>query len=128
MPLGTELDQLFQPGIEPGSSRRIDAPVRFAEDRAPARVVPDRPSMFVQEPVMVSAQQDEIAQVGGATIGPVDLVVPMNPTVMGTAGETASSITEPELPTQPTRDHPGATPHPEHSHVVGDAALDDPVT
>lgn len=77
---------------------------------------------------MVSAQQDEVAQVGGATIGPVGLVVGMNPTVMGTAGETASSIPEPELPTQPTRDHPGATTHPENPSVVGDAALDDRIT
>jgi ribosomal protein S5 len=62
-------------------------------------VVFDPPSVFVEEPMVVSTHQDQIGQIGGSTVRPVLSVVGMDEILGPTAGETTTAVPIPELTT-----------------------------
>ena len=78
-------------------SRRIDPAIGSVEQGFAVRVPFDAPLVFVEEPVVVSAQQDEIVEVGGPTVGPMLDVVAVDEAEVGTARELASAVSSPEL-------------------------------
>lgn len=96
-PLGS--DEFSESGVEFGSVRRVDPPVGSTECQFPLRVAFDCPPVFVEEPVVEPAQQDQVFEVCGPAIGPMLNVMTVNPTPAAAAGEPASAVPKPELPT-----------------------------
>ena len=90
---------MSESGVESGSDWWVDASVGFPEDGFGVSVVFDRPSVFVEEPVVVSAEEDQIFQVGGSSIGPMGLVVGVEPTFEPTSRPLTASVSMPELVT-----------------------------
>ena len=75
----------------------VDPSVGFVEGELAAWVAFDGPSVFVEEPVVISTQQDQIVEVGGSPVGPMLDVVAMDPTLMRTSRESAATVPMPEL-------------------------------
>ena len=98
-PLGSQPDQFSESGVEPGSGGRVDLSVGFAEHGFVVGIVFDPPSVFMEEPVVVATQQDQIVQIGRSPIRPVSEVVGMNEVSGATTGELTASIPIPELVT-----------------------------
>ena len=98
-PLASETDQLSESGVGSGWDRWVDASVWSPEDGFAVSVVLDGPSMFVEEPVVVTAEEDQIVQVGGSSVCPMCLVMSVEPTWEGTSRPSTATITEPELTT-----------------------------
>ena len=84
------------------------------EDGFAVSVVFDRPSVLMEEPVVVTAEEDQIVQIGGSSIGPMCLVMGVEPTFERTSGPPAVPVPMPELVTQPGWDQPGTTTDPQH--------------
>jgi hypothetical protein len=57
----------------------------------------DLPAVFVDEAMVISAEQDQILQIGETEIGPMFAVMDVEEVSFRTAGEPAASIPEPEL-------------------------------
>lgn len=91
-----------------GSSGWVDLIVVSPEQRKPIWVGLDLPPMLVDEPVVVTTQQDQIVQMGGLALGPVSAMVTVNEVSLRTAGDPAAAIPEPELTPQPGRCEAGA--------------------
>ena len=53
----------------------VGGPVWSAEHRLVSRLSGDVPAVFVDKPVMRPAEQNQVVQVGGPTVGPVLNVV-----------------------------------------------------
>ena len=79
-PLGSLTDEFSESGVESGSGGWVDLAVGFPEDGFPVRVVFDLPSVLMEEPVVITTEQDEIVQIGGSSISPVSDVMGMEPT------------------------------------------------
>jgi hypothetical protein len=83
-------DRIHEAGPHLGPEGLGSRPVRGAvgtdEDDVAVGVALDAPAAFVNEAVMVGAQGDEVVEVGGATLGPVDDVVGVGPAETFTAG------------------------------------------
>ncbi len=77
-PLGSEPDEFSESGVEPGSVGRVDLSVGFAEHGFVVGIVFDPPSVFMEEPVVVATQQDQIVQIGRSPIRPMLVVVGVN--------------------------------------------------
>jgi hypothetical protein len=92
-------DELSESGVEAGSDRWVDASVGFPEDGFAVSVVFDRPSVFMQEPVVVTTEEDQIVQIGGSSIGPMLLVVGVEPSLERTSRPPTASVPMPELVT-----------------------------
>lgn len=106
-----------------GSSGWVDLIVVSPEQRKPIWVGLDLPPMLVDEPVVVTTQQDQIVQIDGPALGPVSAMVTVNAVSLRTAAEPAAAIAEPELTPQPGRYEAGAMPDPQHPTMVGDHTL-----
>ncbi len=98
-PLGSEPDQFSESWVERWVGRWVDVAVGFTEHRFVVAIVFDLPSVFVEEPVVVATEEDQIVQIGRASIGPVLTVVGMNEMSSPTTGEATATIPEPELVT-----------------------------
>ena len=98
-PLGSLADEFSESGVESGSDRWVDASVGFPEYGFAVSVVFDRPSVFMEEPVVVTAEEDQIVQIGWSSIGPMCLVVGMEPTFERTARPPTVPVPMPELVT-----------------------------
>ena len=79
MPLSSEPDQLAESRVEPGTFRRILPPVGPDEHQCSLGAVLDAPPVLMEETVVITAQQDQIVQIGGAAVGPMLDVVTMHP-------------------------------------------------
>ena len=123
-PLSSLSNQDPESGVEPGSDWWVDLTVGSPEDVFPVSVVFDNPSVFVEEPVVISAEQDQIVQIGGSTVSPMGPMVGLNEVSGATTGELTATITMPELVTQPGRDQTGTTSDPQHFGVVVDGTFD----
>jgi hypothetical protein len=89
----------LESGVETGSWWWVFLSIWFAEDGAPGLVGFDLPSVFVEEPVVVSAEEDQIVQIGGSTISPVSDVMGVDEIPGSTTRETTAPIPIPELVT-----------------------------
>jgi hypothetical protein len=94
-PLGTS-DQLTEPGVEGGSWWWVDLSVRSTEYRFAIGAVFDGPAVFVQEPVVVATEQDQIVHIGETAICPMSPVMSMHPIDMVAAGELAAPVSMPQ--------------------------------
>jgi len=83
--LGTS-DQLSEPGVEAGSWWWVDLSVRSPEYRFAVGTVFDGPAVFVQEPVVIATEQDQIGQVVETAICPVSPVMSMHPLTLPQPG------------------------------------------
>ena len=99
MPLGSLADELSESWVESGTDWWVDLSVGFTKHVFGVSVVFDRPSVLMKEPVVVSAEEDEIVQIGGSSIGPMGLVMGMDEVSAATAGELTASVSMPELMT-----------------------------
>lgn len=108
-PRGQAGDELVPLPTQPGRSGRLwRGSVGPGEGRGVA-VAGDRPSPFVDEMMVVSAQQDEVGQCGDSPVGPGDDVVGVGPgRRSGAAGEPAAAITDGEGPAECGGDEAGA--------------------
>jgi hypothetical protein len=70
-------DELSESGVDSGSDWWVDGSVGFPEDGFVVSVVFDGPSVFVEESVVVAAEEDQIVQVGGSSVCPMLLVMGM---------------------------------------------------
>jgi hypothetical protein len=88
----------------------------------------DLPAVFVDEAMVISAEQDQILQIGETEIGPMFAVMDVEEVSFRTAGEPAASIPEPELPSQPGGDEPGPASDTEDPAMIGDDTFDEAIT
>jgi len=87
-------EQLFQSWIQTFPRPREWSPVGSAKDKPVSGVDGYVPLAFVEESMMEPAQQDQIVQIGPASIGPVLDVMDLQPAGMATSREpTAASVT-----------------------------------
>jgi len=91
-------------------------------------MVLDAPPVLVDEPVVITAQQDQIVQIGGTTVGPMSDVMTMHPGLPATTREPATTVTMPKLTSQPARDQPGPPPHTKSPGMVIDGTFHDRIT
>jgi hypothetical protein len=96
-PLSSLSDEFSESGIESGSDWWVDLSVGFPEHGFAVSVVFDHPSVFMEDAVVVSAEEDQIFQVGWSSVGPMCLVVGMYEVSGATTGELAATIPMPEL-------------------------------
>ncbi len=96
-PLGSLFDQFSEAGVESGSARRVDLTVGSSKNGFAFWVVFDTPPVLMEEPVVVTAEQDQIAQIGGSTVGPMGLVVGMDETSFGASRPDTSPVSMPQL-------------------------------
>lgn len=89
VPLGSS-DQVFESGVESFPLVGVGLPVGFAEYGF-VGWSGDVPALFVYEPVVVSADEDQIVQVCGSSVCPVLSVVDFEPVVASASGEPALS-------------------------------------
>ncbi len=88
----------------------------------------DMPAVFVDKPVMKTAEENQIVQICAATLGPVLDVVDLDPSGVPTSGKPAGPpVTVTDETTQPAGDRPGVTSHPDHDVVVVDDRFDNSV-
>ena len=73
---------------------------------------------------MVTAEEDQIVQIGGSSISPMSSMMGMYEVSAATARPLTASVSMPELMTQPGRDQTGTTTDPEHFPVVIDHTFD----
>ena len=97
--LGSLSDQFLESGVESGSRWGIDLPVGSAENGLLVRVFFDPPPVLMEKPVVIAAEEDQIGQIGGPSVGPVFSVMAMDEIPGATAGETTTAIPMPELTT-----------------------------
>ena len=105
----------------------VDASVGTVEDGFSVHPF-QAPVVFVEEPVVVPAQQDQIVQVGGPTVGPMFDVVAVDVADPSTSGELTATVPGPELTTQPAGNGPGPAADAEDLTVVVDRGLHDRIT
>ena len=74
----------------------VDAVVGSAEHEPAVSGVGDGPAVVVEEPVVVSTQQDQIVEVGGASVGPVDDMMDLEP-VAGAPSDPPAPVSVPIL-------------------------------
>ena len=113
--------------MEFGSGRWVGGAVGSVEGEPPL-IVCDLPYVFVEEPVVPSAEKDQIVQVGGSALAPVEDVVGVDPGGPSAAGEPASPVAGLEQPSQPPGDRHGPPSHPDDPVVPLDGAFDDRIT
>jgi hypothetical protein len=53
--------------------------------------------VFVDEPMVIAAEKDQVLQVGGSEVGPMFAMMGMDELSFWTAGKATASIPEPEL-------------------------------
>jgi hypothetical protein len=94
-PLGS--DEFSESGVEFWSGWRVDAAVGFVEGELGVGIAFDGPAVFVEEPVVEGAEQDQVGEVGGPTVSPMLDVVSVDPTSVGTSDEPTSCVPMPEL-------------------------------
>ncbi|MCZ6456679.1 MAG: hypothetical protein O6650_05455, partial [Actinobacteria bacterium] len=70
------------------------------------------PSVFVDKPVMKPAEQNQVVQIGGPTVGPVLNVVDLDPSGVGTSDPLAvSTVTMGYQSSQPAGNRPTVPSH-----------------
>ena len=74
LPLGSSAggDEFAESGVEWFPGLGVDAVVGSAEHEPAVSGVGDGPAVLVEEPVVVSTQQDQIVEVGGASVASGD--------------------------------------------------------
>ena len=98
-PLGSLPDEFSESGVETGSDRWVFLSVGSSEYGFAVGIVSDLPSVFMEKPVVVAAEQDQIVQIGRPAISPMCFVVGMEPTFERTARPPTVPVPEPELTT-----------------------------
>ena len=87
------------------------------------------PAVFVDKPVMKPAEQNQVVQVGGPTVGPVSNVVDLDPSSVGTSDPLAvSAVTMGYQSSQPAGDGPAVFSDTDHNTAVGDNSFENTVT
>ncbi len=78
---------------------------------------------------MKPAEQNQVVQVGGTTVGPMLNVVDLDPCSVPTSGELAvSAVTMGYQSSQPAGDGPGVPSDSDHDTAVGDHRFDNTIT
>ena len=75
----------------------------------------DGPFVFVDEPMVKTAQGDEIVEVGWSSVGPVHDVVDLGPAGAATGWEPAALVTGPDQSSEPGRDGAGGSAYSDHA-------------
>lgn len=89
----------------------------------------DVPSVFVNKPVMEPAEQNQIVQIGGPTLGPVLDVVDLEPACVPTPDPLASPpVAVVDESSQPAGDGPAVSSHTDDDTAVGDDGFENTVT
>jgi hypothetical protein len=96
LPLGRSAvgDEFQESGVEWWPWLGVNTLVGSVEFEVWSSVVGDGPAVLVEEPVVVSAEEDEIVEVGGASVGPVDDMMDLEP-VFGSASNPPAAVSVP---------------------------------
>ncbi len=87
------------------------------------------PAVFVEKPVVKTAEEDQIVQVGAASLGPVLDVVDLQPACVLTPGKLASPvIAVVDESSQPAEDGSAVSSDTDHNTAVGDNSFENTVT
>jgi hypothetical protein len=85
---------MFEPGVKFRFGWRVEGPVGFAKLEDPTRTGGDKPSVFMNKPVVKPAEEDQIVQIGGSAFRPVDNMMNLKPVVVVTSVKhTGSPVT-----------------------------------
>lgn len=89
----------------------------------------DVPTMLVDEPMMKPAEKDQVVEVGPTLVGPMLLVMGLQPSSAATGRElTASTRPVIDQPTQPTGNRPSVAADTDYDVPVMHSSLDHGIT